>query len=120
MGMCGFGRIAVTALCCAGAAAPSFAGAGTSGADTAGFIAGTAPDRRPEGAPRITSYEKDEAWFAKARTGVSDPLPPSLGFLKDQGGWFNPFIRPGMTGSYDIRGWHAAKQHGAAQEAPAK
>lgn len=71
-----------------------------------GFVAGTAPDRRPPGAPAITAYEKSDAWFAAARRGVLQPYPKSLDFLKDQGGWFNPFTRPGMTGPYDIRGWH--------------
>jgi hypothetical protein len=40
--------------------------------------------------------------------GVSSPIPESLKFLNDQGAWFNPFTRPGMTGPYDLRGWHTA------------
>lgn len=74
--------------------------------EASAFVAGTAPDRRPQGAPVITQYEKPDAWFAAARRGISEPYPKSLDFLKDQGGWFNPFTRPGMTGPYDIRGWH--------------
>ena len=76
-------------------------------ADEGGFVAGTTPDRRPENAPRLTTFEKNDAWYAKARTGVSEPYPASLMFLANQGGWFNPFTHPGMTGPYDIRGWHA-------------
>ncbi len=82
-------------------ATPAVAGNAT------GFVAGTTPDRRPEGAPRIAKFEKPAGWDAKARTGVLEPYPPSLNFLEHQGGWFNPFIHPGMTGPYDLRGWHA-------------
>lgn len=120
MGMWGLGPVVYLATCAASVTALSIADAGAAGGDAAVFVAGTSPDRRPEGAPKITTYEKDAQWLATARAGVSDPLPPSLGFLNDQGGWFTPFTRPGMTGPYDIRGWHAAKGNGAAQEAPAK
>ncbi len=44
--------------------------------------------------------------MARAFTGVSEPYPPSLGFMKDQGAWFTPFIHPGLVDQYDIRGWH--------------
>lgn len=72
------------------------------------FVAGTAPSIRPTGAPQIQKFEHTDTWRAKATTGVSQPYPASLKFLDDQGAWFNPFIRPGMTGPYDIRGRHAA------------
>lgn len=82
--------------------------AGAAGAaQSEGFVAGTAPDRRPEGAPSITTFAKGEQWMAGARAGISDPLPPSLKFLDDQGAWFTPFTHPGMPGPYDIRGLHA-------------
>lgn len=93
--------------CCAAVLMTALAPAHVAKAEVGGFVAGTTPDRRPEGAPRLTVFEKNDAWYAKARTGVSRPYPASLKFLQDQGGWFNPFIRPGMTGPYDIRGWHA-------------
>ncbi len=70
------------------------------------FIAGVNPSERPEGAPVITTYVKDGAWYAQALTGVSQPYPWTLRFLENQGAWFTPFIHPGMTGPYDIRGWH--------------
>ncbi len=73
------------------------------------FIAGVHPDRRPEGAPVIASYPKDAAWYRRALTGIVPPYPASLRFLEDQGAWFTPFIHPGMTGPYDIRGWHRAQ-----------
>lgn len=70
------------------------------------FIAGTEPSHRPTGAPEITQVTKDGTWYASALTGVSQPYPYSLRFLENQGHWFQPFIHPGMTGPYDIRGWH--------------
>ena len=80
------------------------------------FVAGTTPDRRPEGAPKIEKFEKSPQWLETATAGVTKPLPPSLKFLDVQGGWFQPFIHPGMTGPYDIRGWHAARDDGASQK----
>jgi len=69
-------------------------------------IAGLNPYERPAGAPVITSYDKAGDWYTKALTGVSQPYPGSLRFLEDQGPWNTPFNKPGMTGPYDIRGWH--------------
>jgi hypothetical protein len=69
-------------------------------------VAGTTPWQRPAGAPVITSVDHDSAWFQRALTGISRPYPASLRFLDDQGNWYTPFNRPGMTGLYDIRGWH--------------
>lgn len=70
------------------------------------FIAGLNPDRRPINAPVISEVFKDQAWYTKALFGVTQPYPPSLRFLDDQGNWSTPFNRPGMTGRYNIRGWH--------------
>lgn len=72
-------------------------------------IGGTEPDRRPEAAPVAREGGLDEAARAVALKGVTKPYPASLGFLNDQGGWYTPFSHPGMTGPYDIRGWHKAK-----------
>ena len=91
--------IAALASICAAKAA--------SAQEASGFVAGTAPSQRPAGAPVLGTYEKSEAWFAAARTGVAAPYPASLSFLDDQGAWFNPFTRPGMTRPYDIRNWHS-------------
>lgn len=70
------------------------------------FIAGTAPYQRPENAPVIKEMKKDKAWYDNAVTGVSRPFPWSMKFLESQENWFTPFTHPGMTGKYDIRGWH--------------
>lgn len=72
------------------------------------FIAGLAPDARPAGAPSLTAVVRDEAWLARALAGIEPPAPESLRWLADQGAWFTPFDHAGMTGPYDIRGWHAA------------
>lgn len=74
-------------------------------------IAGLHPAKRPEAAPVIVEMKKDAAWYRHALTGVEQPYPASLRFLEDQGAWFTPFIHPGMTGPYDIRGWHVPHQH---------
>lgn len=70
------------------------------------FIAGLQPDRRPEGAPRITSVLHPRSWYEHALTGIAPPYPHSLFFLDAQGDWYSPFVVPGMVGRYDIRGWH--------------
>ena len=69
-------------------------------------IAGIQPDRRPDGAPVISEFVRDAAWYAQALHGVDQPYPASLQFLEDQGAWFSPFVHPGMIGPYDIRHWH--------------
>ncbi len=79
-------------------------------ARTEPFIAGVHPDRRPEGAPVLETYPKDAAWYERALHGISEPYPYSLKFLEDQGAWYTPFIHPGMTPPYDIRGWHVRRK----------
>jgi hypothetical protein len=69
-------------------------------------VAGVEPHLRPANAPVITEFKKDSGWYGQALDGVSQPYPGSLRFLEDQGAWHTPFNRPGMTGPYDIRGWH--------------
>lgn len=71
------------------------------------YIAGTEPDRRPQGAPVIAEFNKSDAWYTNALRGVQLPYPYSLRFLEYQGAWYTPFNRPGLTGRYDIRGLHA-------------
>lgn len=70
------------------------------------FISGVAPDRRPEGAPRITTVAHPQAWYVHAVSGIVPPYPRSLFFLDNQGDWYTPFNRPGMPGPYDLRGWY--------------
>lgn len=72
------------------------------------FVAGTMPDRRPPAAPRINAFTQTPEWRARALSGVTKPVPPSLRFLDDQGAWFTPFTRPNMPPPYDIRGLYAA------------
>lgn len=69
-------------------------------------VAGVNPDARPAGAPVITAVTKQKGWYQQALTGVNTPYPSSLHFLENQGNWYTPFNRPGMTGPYDIRNWH--------------
>lgn len=67
-------------------------------------LAGLNPSERPANAPELTAIPVVDS--KQALRGVSAPIPDSLKFLKDQGAWFTPFTKPGMTGPYDIRGWH--------------
>jgi hypothetical protein len=69
-------------------------------------IAGVKPFERPVGAPVISNMNKGSGWYEQALTGITKPYPPSLKFLENQGNWYTPFNRPGMTPPYDIRGWH--------------
>jgi hypothetical protein len=69
-------------------------------------IAGTAPAERPVGAPSIRVVEHDRDWYRQALRGIDKPYPKSLRFLEDQGNWYTPFDRPGMTGPYDLRNLH--------------
>jgi hypothetical protein len=69
-------------------------------------IAGTAPSQRLAGTPVIEWVQHDRVWYEHALTGIEAPYPRSLYFLDNQGYWYTPFNHPGMTGPYDIRGWH--------------
>ena len=69
-------------------------------------IAGLQPDQRPQGAPTILDVKKNSGWYRRALSGITEPVPPSLRFLEDQGNWYTPFDRPGLSGRYDIRGWY--------------
>jgi hypothetical protein len=68
-------------------------------------VAGLAPWQRPAQAPRLAANAPLDRKIALQ--GIAEPLPPNLKFLDDQGGWYTPFIHPGMPGPYDLRGWHA-------------
>ena len=67
--------------------------------------AGTMPDRRPPGAPSITDNRRGPDWSRNYHHGIEQPLPGHLG-AADQGAWYTPFNRAGMTAPYDLRGWH--------------
>lgn len=79
---------------------------GVASAAGEGFVAGTTPDRRPEGAPKVSKSGLSKEEWAAALKGVSEPYPASLSFLDNQGGWWTPFAHPGMPGPYDIRNLH--------------
>lgn len=68
------------------------------------FIAGTAPNQRPQNAPVIDEFTRPDGWYDRALKGITPPYPHSLRFLEDQGAWYTPFNQPGMTGRYDMRG----------------
>lgn len=71
------------------------------------FVAGLAPYERPQGAPVLLEPLPEATRAQWATHGISDPVPPAiLAFVKNQGAWYTPFSHPGMTGRYDIRGWH--------------
>jgi len=68
------------------------------------YIAGVTPDHRRVDAPVIKEAPPlDEK---HAFRGIEQPYPASLSVFKDQGAWYVPFTLPGMTGPYDIRGYH--------------
>lgn len=92
-------RISITSLV--------FFGALVAGAQaqTAYPIAGLTPDRRPEGAPVVKEFRKDQKWFENFYHGVDKPYPPHID-AASQGAWHTPFNRPGMTAPYNLRRWH--------------
>jgi len=69
-------------------------------------VVGTNPQQRLADAPEVREMAKPHGWYTWALTGITEPYPLSLQFLERQGNWYTPFIRPGMTGPYDIREWH--------------
>ncbi len=70
------------------------------------WVGGSSPSIRPAEAPHVSGVRKSPGWYATALTGLSKPYPASFRFLEDQGRWYTPFNEPGMTGPYDLRGWH--------------
>lgn len=70
-------------------------------------MAGLTPDRRPEGAPVVVQNNRAPKWEERFFFGITGKRPASLAWSADQGSWYTPFDRPGMTGPYDIRGWHS-------------
>lgn len=82
-------------------------------------VAGLQPDRRPA-APTVTAVARTSEWYAKAFAGIAQPYPWSLRFVNDQGNWHTPFMQPGMTGPYDLRGWHRQPATTAGEGNPRK
>jgi len=78
----------------------------TGSAWSAGFVAGSAPAQRPANAPTIKEFQISPEALGKRLHGITDPLPPNVVNAALAGPWFMPLAHPGMTGPYDIRGWH--------------
>ncbi len=78
-------------------------------------VAGLMPDRRPEGAPKMIKADNATHIEQRLLRGIEKPVPESIqGWVNGyQGGWFNPFAYPGMTGPYDLRGWHSNSHSGS-------
>lgn len=70
------------------------------------YIAGSAPDRRPERAPRVTQYDLTPSEVDKFLQGVQGSDLPNVIAVATSGAWFIPLRFPGMTGHYDIRARH--------------
>lgn len=70
------------------------------------FVAGLLPDRRPEAAPRLTAAEPEAQLKQRRLQGVSQPWPGNVERIAEQGRWYSPMFLAGMTGLYDLRGWH--------------
>ena len=98
------------------------AGAGWSQTPGA-YIAGVHPDRRPDGAPRLTQFAVTDAQVAQALRGVEGVAPANLRAVVSAGAWWEPMSHPGMLAPYDLRGLHdkpkAATLSGAGDAAPA-
>ena len=77
-------------------------------------VAGLQPDRRPAQAPRLSASAPDAATIQRRLKGVEAPWPGNVGRIAAQGAWYSPMFAPGMTGRYDLRGWHAASPTGGA------
>ncbi len=76
--------------------------------DAPAYIGGMAPDHRREDVPIVKAAQAPDK--NSALRGIDQPPPASLeSVVEDQGAWYTPFTRPGMTGRYDIRKYHEAR-----------
>lgn len=69
-------------------------------------VAGLQPDRRPVAAPRLLEAPVDADLRQRRLAGISQPWPGNVERIAEQGGWYSPMFLPGMSGPYDLRGWH--------------
>uniref|UniRef100_UPI00333F1485 hypothetical protein n=1 Tax=Castellaniella defragrans TaxID=75697 RepID=UPI00333F1485 len=95
------------ATAAAQAPAVEAAAAASPDSDPPMYIAGTAPDHRRTDIPVIKEapvLDKKIAFH-----GIDEPYPASLRVFDSQGAWYTPFTHPGMTGVYDLRGYHHPK-----------
>mgnify|MGYP001050127661 FL=1 len=79
-----------------------------------GFVAGLQPDRRPAGAPVKTEATVSPEQLAQYLRGIEGPPPGNVATIAATGQWFVPLRHPGSTPPYDLRGWHTAPAHPAA------
>ena len=73
---------------------------------TAPWVAGLAPDQRPEAAPVLAPLAVDAALQQQRLAGITTPWPGQVARIAEQGRWYSPMFRPGMPGRYDLRGLH--------------
>ncbi len=72
------------------------------------WVSGLTPMQRRANAPRLEVFEPTAPAVQQRLRGVSNPIPPDLMNLAQQGPWYIPLFRPGSTGPYDIRQLHSA------------
>jgi hypothetical protein len=82
------------------------ASAGSAAAQTAGYVAGLHPDRRPDGAPRLEQVTLTPEQLQRALHGIEGPAPGNVESIAATGKWWVPLRGPGMNPPYDLRGWH--------------
>lgn len=91
--------------------------AGGAVAQTAGYVAGLHPDRRPDGAPRLEQVTLAPEQLERALHGIEGPAPGNVESIADTGKWWVPLRGPGMNPPYDLRGWHNPSSEVAASAA---
>lgn len=77
-------------------------------------LSGLQPDRRPVNAPTLKEHTLSPEQLKGYLHGVTDPVPANVQDVAQTGNWFVPLRKPGMTGPYDIRNWHARSKSDAA------
>jgi hypothetical protein len=82
------------------------AAAGGAAAQAPGYVAGLQPDRRPDGAPLVTSSELTPDQLSRALRGIEGQPPGNVETIAATGRWWVPLRGPGMMPPYDPRGWH--------------
>lgn len=71
-----------------------------------GWVAPRSRALRPELAPRLHKHVASAELQQQRLRGVHAPWPGNLSVIARQGAWYTPLFHPGMTGPYDLRGWH--------------
>lgn len=76
-------------------------------AQTTSPTAGLQPDRRPDGAPQLAQATLTPEKRDQVLRGIERPIPGNVESIATTGSWWVPLRNPGMTGPYDLRGWHS-------------